>query len=131
MCINNKTAVLKSILGKDRLAEFKERGMQGDALAQYILGEIFFYGIDTNNEFWQSLDRLIALMCYSKNNHNFAIVCSCSKEPDYAEALTWYERAALSGISEAESRIEEFQNHVQVKKTNSVMLILNYKLQKV
>ena len=113
---NKKIAdVLKSILEKDRFAELKEQAKKGDALSQYVLGDIFFYGIDTNVEYWKNLERTIASAKYSakKNVANFAFTCSCHQKPDYGEALKWYEKAASAGNARAKKQIEKILNGVQ------------------
>ena len=128
--MNNQklTDVLVNALKKDRLDEMKEKAEQGDALAQYILGEIYFYGIDTNDEYWKTLDKTIALAKYSKkkNISNYAFTCSCTKEPDYDEALKWYKMATQSGNVDAENKIRGIKDKAQINKTNSLMQIFRY-----
>lgn len=66
--MNNQkvTDMLVEALKKDRLTEFKKQAEQGSELAQILLGDIFFYGIDTNDEYWKNIDKTIALAKYSK-----------------------------------------------------------------
>ena len=128
--MNNQkvTYVLVNALKKDRLDEMKEKAEQGDVFAQYILGEIYFYGIDTNDEYWKTLDKTIALAKYSKkkNISNYAFTCSCNQESNYDEALKWYKMAAKSGNADAENKIREINDKAQVNRTNSLMQIFRY-----
>ena len=128
--MNNQKVIdmLVNALKKDRLDEMKEKAGQGDAFAQYILGEIYFYGIDTNDEYWKTLDKTIALAKYSKkkNISNYAFTCSCNQEPNYDEALKWYKMAAQSGNADAKNKIREIHDKAQVNKTNSLMQIFRY-----
>ena len=120
--------ILTNVLKKNKLQKLKEQADQGDAFAQYILGEIYFYGIDTNDEYWKTLDKTIALAKYSKkkNISNYAFTCSCNQEPNYDEALKWYKMPEQSGNADAENKIREIKDKAQVTKTNSLMQIFRY-----
>lgn len=129
-CVNNQkvTDILVNALKKDRISEFKKQAEQGNELAQMLLGDIYFYGIDTDDSYWQNLDRTIALAKYSKkkNISNYAFTCSCNQEPNYDEALKWYKMATQGGNADAENKIREIKDKAQVTKTNSLMQIFRY-----
>lgn len=120
--------ILTNVLKKDKLQKLKEQAEQGNELAQMILGDIYFYGINTDDSYWQNLDRTIELARYSerKNVLNFAFTCSCNQEPNYDEALKWYKMAVQSGNADAKNKIREIKDKAQVNKTNSLMQIFRY-----
>ena len=128
--MNNQkvTDMLVEALKKDRLTEFKKQAEQGSELAQILLGDIFFYGIDTNDEYWKNIDKTIALAKYSKKKNitNYAFICFPIKEPNYDEASKWYKMAARSGNADAENKIRRIKDKAQVNKTNSLMQIFRY-----
>ena len=128
--MNNQkvTDILVNTLKKDRIAEFKKQAEQGNELAQMLLGDIYLYGINTDDSYWQHLDRTISLARYSKkkNISNYAFTCSCNQEPNYDEALKWYKMAAQSGNADAENKIRGIKDKAQINKTNSLMQIFRY-----
>lgn len=110
--------IFEKILKKDRLEKFKQRAQNGDGFAQFILGEIYFYGINADDEYWRDIDKAVALMQYSKkDNFSYGFTCFCNKQPDYKEALKWYKMAAANGNAEAKNKIEKIETGVQASCT--------------
>ena len=125
---NNNTnikQIISEILKKDKLRNLKEQAISGDELAQVLLGEIYFYGITTDDTYWRNLNETIALTKYSKerNNTNYGFTCYCNQEPDYEEALKWYKIAAKNGNINAESRIKEIENNFYISKKKHLFQI--------
>ena len=120
--------ILTNALKKDKLQKLKEQAEQGNELAQMILGDIYLYGINTDDTYWKNLDRTMELAKYSKkkNISNYAFTCSCNQEPNYDEALKWYKMAAKSGNADAENKIREINDKAQVNRTNSLIQIFRY-----
>lgn len=115
--------ILDKLSTKDYLEEYKKKALKGDTAAQYILGEIYYYGIDTNDEYWKDVERTLALTRYSerRNKCTFGFTCHCNKEPDCNEALKWYETAAASGNIEAKKQVEKILNGVQETHRNTII----------
>ena len=123
--MNNKiiSDILDKLLNKDYLEDYKKKALKGDSAAQYILGEIYYYGIDTNDEYWKDVEKTLALTRYSKrrNKYTFGFTCYCNKKPDYEEALKWYEMAAVSGNVEAKKQVEKILNGVQEMRRDTII----------
>ena len=111
----NITDMLINALKKDRLDECKRCATDGDSFLQFVLAEIYFYGINTDEEYWKNIDWAITLIKYSKKSNisSYAFVCYCNHEPDYNEALKWYKMAAQNGNKDAIEKIEEIKSGIQ------------------
>lgn len=123
--VKNMENIIVNILKKDKLEQLKMKAINGDEISQITLGEIYFYGINTDDAYWRNLERTVAMLKYSKKKNitNFAFTCTCNQKPDCTEALKWYEMAALSGNIDAQSKIKAIQNGTQINTTGSLMQI--------
>lgn len=101
--------ILKTILNKDYLVEYKRKAENGDVLAQRILGDIFFYGITADKAYFRNLNDAV---WYAKTKGNYELISECHEKPNYEEALKWYKRAAKNGDTYAGKHIEKIWNGV-------------------
>lgn len=118
-----KKELFAKILKKDRLGRIKSLAEKGNSVCCRVLGEIYFYGIDTNDEYLTELDHAMVLIGCSGipriDNYikdyvdskfgNYAIICKCTKEPQYEEALKWYTLALEFGEKGVEGNIERIR----------------------
>ena len=91
---------------------YMERAEKGDEYCQLRLGDVYFYGINADEQYWRTLDDALKYNSFAlKGNFRaFSIKCVCDKEPDYDEALKWYNKAAHSGNKEALAKIDQIKN---------------------
>ena len=101
--------IIKNFLSRDMLLPIKNLAENGCIIAQLALGEIYFYGIIADDEYVSDLMHVITVMNYSKSSNskkrhsvffrtdNWGVFCTCSKEPEYKEALRWYTMSAAAG----------------------------------
>ncbi|MBR3932290.1 MAG: sel1 repeat family protein [Clostridia bacterium] len=118
---------LKRILGEssktERIKNLEKKAENGDVTLQVVLGDIYFYGIDTNHNYIKDLDKTIALAKYSAKNKGrvIGLCCYCNQNPDYALALKWYEMAAKKGSKKAQDKIKEIQTGAKKKHKNFII----------
>jgi len=120
--------ILSARMKKDELDEYTQRALKGDGFAQYILGDIYFYGIDTDYEYWKNVERTFALTQHSgrKEDTNFGFTCFCNRKPDYEEALKWFEMALRSGHTEAENKIGQILENKAAAKNKFLIQLFRY-----
>ena len=118
-----KQELFARILKRDRLDKVKRLAENGNAVYCKVLGEIYFYGIETNDNYLSNLEHAMILMGdseiykveeYVKENirpkfGKYGIICKCTKEPQYEEALKWYKMAFDFGEKEVEEKITQIQ----------------------
>ena len=112
--------IIRRFLERDRLKILRQLAYEGDEIAQIALGNIFFYGINTDSGYVKDVERIIALRDYSEKRktqyrypeskvripQNQAILCELSETPNYDEAINWYSMAAFSGNKEALEKVK-------------------------
>ena len=118
-----KQELFARILKRDRLAKVRRLAENGNAVYCRVLGEIYFYGIETNDNYLSNLEHAMILMGdseiykveeYVRKNirpkfGKYGIICKCTEKPKYEEALKWYKMAFEFGEKEAEEKISQIQ----------------------
>ena len=100
--------MLKKLLQRDKITSYKEKAEAGDEFAQMLLGDIYFYGIHADGQYFTEVERLKFLAEY-KNLKTYGLCVLCDRVPDFAEALRWYRMAALKGNEKAVKKIKAIE----------------------
>lgn len=115
---------IAKLLNRDYLSEYKRKAENGDVLAQRILGDIYFYGITADEKYFENIDCAVL---YAKRMGNYALLSECNEEPNYIEALKWYEMAAKNGDAHAKKQIGKFRSNEPVNRAKQALQFFNYK----
>ena len=96
-------------IGATKLAEIRAIAKQGDAEAQYTVGEIYDYGESVQEDYAEAMKwfRLAADQGNAEAQFNLGVMYyfGVSVPKDYAEAMKWFRLAADQGYAEAQNNV--------------------------
>ena len=96
---------------EEGIKDLKAKALQGDADAQYALGQKFHDGDDVEQDYEEALKwyRMAAEDGHADAQYSLGVMYDLAEgvDKDYEEAMTWYLRAAVQGHAPAHEALEE------------------------